>query len=179
MGLAFRVIARLDVKGPHLIKGMRFEGLRKLGDPAIFAKRYADDGADEIVLFDTVASLYGRDQFLGLIERVSAEVFIPITVGGGVRSADDVRRLLAAGADKVALNTAALARPALIADLAQRFGNQAIVVSIEAKRVNGGWEAYTDQGRNRTRAGRLNRWHGPTPRCSGRCSSRCSTGQAA
>jgi cyclase len=146
------VIARLDVKGPNLVKGWQMEGLRVLGDPAEFARRYADEGADEIVYFDTVASLYGRGNILEIVERTADRVFVPITVGGGVRSIDDVRRLLGAGADKVALNTAALADPALITKLAERVGSQAIVVSIEAKRLNGSpvWEAYTDQGRNRT-----------------------------
>jgi len=148
--LSFRVIARLDVKGPNLIKGYQFEGLRVLGDPATFARRYADEGADEILYLDTVASLYGRSNIVEILEATTAGVFVPITVGGGVRSEADVRALLNAGADKVALNTAAIADPQLISRCAGRFGSQAIVVSIEAKRNGNGWEAYTDQGRNRT-----------------------------
>lgn len=152
--LAYRVIARLDIKGPHLIKGICFEGLRKLGDPATFAKRYADDGADEIIYLDTVASLYGRDNILRIVEETSDRVFVPITVGGGVRSLGDVRSLLRAGADKVAINTAAVADPSLIARIADSVGSQAVVASIECKRRESAdgpvWEAYTDQGRNRT-----------------------------
>lgn len=151
--LAYRVIARLDVKGPHLIKGVQMEGLRKLGDPAEFAKRYAEDGADEILYLDTVASLYGRENLLGIVSRTAEAVFVPITAGGGVRSLEDIRRLLRAGADKVALNTAAIREPALLRAASDACGSQAIVVSIEAKRLNGnggGWEAYTDGGRCRT-----------------------------
>lgn len=152
--LAFRVIARLDIKGPNLIKGVQMEGLRVLGNPAEFARRYADEGADELLYLDTVASLYGRGHILEIVERTSDDVFVPITVGGGVRSVGDIRRLLAAGADKVAINTAALANPELLREAADTVGCQAIVVSIEAKRsgVNGSlwWECYTDQGRNRT-----------------------------
>lgn len=148
--LAYRIIARLDVKGPNLIKGIQFEGLRKLGDPAVFARRYADEGADEIIFLDTVASLYSRANIAAIVERTASDVFIPITVGGGIRSLADIRGLLAAGADKVAINTAAIAEPEFISRAADTVGSQAICVSIEAKRVNGGWEAYTDCGRNRT-----------------------------
>ena len=148
MGLAFRVIARLDVKGRHLIKGVQFEGLRKVGDPATFARKYAEEGADELLFLDTVASLYRRENIREIVERTSDGVFIPITVGGGVRSLDDIRSLLAAGADKIAINTAAIQEPAFISRAADRVGSQAIVVSVEAKRVTWGWEAYTDQGRN-------------------------------
>ena len=150
MTIAYRVIARLDVKGANLIKGVQMEGLRKLGDPAAFARRYAQDGADEIAYFDTVASLYGRDNLCAILERTATDVFIPITAGGGVRTINDIRRLLASGADKVALNTAAIREPTIIRRAADTVGSQAIVVSIEAKRVNGGWEAYTDGGRCRT-----------------------------
>ena len=148
MGLAFRVIARLDVKGRHLIKGVQFEGLRKVGDPATFARKYAEEGADELLFLDTVASLYRRENIREIVERTSDGVFIPITVGGGVRSLDDIRSLLAAGADKIAINTAAIQEPAFISRAADRVGSQAIVASVEAKRVTWGWEAYTDQGRN-------------------------------
>jgi cyclase len=127
---------------------VQFEGLRKLGDPADFARRYADEGADELLFLDTVASLYHRDAILDRIERTTEGVFIPFTVGGGVRSLQDIRNLLRSGADKVALNTAAIQSPEIIRRAADCVGSQAIVVSVEAKRVNGGWEAYTDQGRN-------------------------------
>mgnify|MGYP001577441905 CR=1 FL=1 len=147
MSLSYRVIARLDVKGSSLIKGVRFEGLRKLGLPVEFAKRYADQGADEL-LFLHVASLYGKHNLLPLLEETSQEVFVPITAGGGVRSLGDVEALLRAGADKVAINTAALERQELIRECADRFGCQAIVVSIEAKRRPGGWEAYHNYGRD-------------------------------
>lgn len=151
MSLAFRVIARLDVKGANVIKGIQFEGLRVLGKPAAFARKYAAEGADEILYLDTVASLYGRANLTAIIEEASDGVFVPITAGGGVRSVDDVRSLLAAGADKVALNTAAIGEPRLIARCADRVGSQAIVCSIEAKKQgSGAWEAFTDQGRERT-----------------------------
>ena len=145
-----RLIARLDIKGKNVVKGICMEGLRVVGDPAEMAKRYAESGADEILYLDTVASLYGRNQLEALLEQTTDEVFVPVTVGGGIASKADARRLLNAGADKIAVNTAALRRPDLINELADHFGSQAVVVSIEAKRVNGGWECYTDNGRNRT-----------------------------
>lgn len=151
MTLAYRVIARLDVKGPNLIKGYAMEGLRVLGKPAQFARKYAAEGADELLYLDTVASLYQRDNLTAIIEETADGVFIPITAGGGVRSLDDVRRLLGAGADKVAANTAFVRDPRLITRFADKVGRQAIVVSIEAKTTGQtAWEAYTDQGRNRT-----------------------------
>jgi imidazole glycerol-phosphate synthase subunit HisF len=143
-----RLIARLDIKGPNLIKGIHLEGLRVMGDPQEFARRYYEAGADELVYMDTVASLYGRNNLTEIVKRAAHHVFIPMTVGGGVRSVDDVKVLLRAGADKVAINTAAVRRPELISEVAQRFGSQCMVLSIEAKRsANGGWEAYTDNGR--------------------------------
>ena len=145
-----RLIARLDIKGSNVVKGVQMEGLRVVGKPAEMAKHYAESGADEILYLDTVASLYGRNQLEGLLEQTCMEVFVPITVGGGITSKADARRLLNAGADKIAVNTAALRRPDLINELADHLGSQAVVVSIEAKRVNGGWECYTDNGRNRT-----------------------------
>lgn len=146
----FRVIARLDIKGRSVVKGIKFEGLRKIGDPQTLAEKYANDGADELLYLDTVASLYGRNQLEDLLERTTERVFIPVTVGGGIKTDADVRRLLNAGADKVALNTAVVKRPALINELAGRYGCQCIVVSIEAKRTAQGWEAYTDCGRERS-----------------------------
>ena len=146
-----RLIARLDIKSDRVVKGIQFEGLRVIGDPAVLAKRYAQEGADEILYVDTVASLYGRNQLGPLLARTVENVFIPVTVAGGVRSLDDVKRLLGSGADKVALNTAALRAPGLIDRCAASVGCQGIVVSIEAKRTAaGGWEAYTDNGRERT-----------------------------
>ena len=143
-----RLIARLDIKGKNVVKGVQMEGLRVVGDPVEMAQQYAASGADEILYIDTVASLYGRNQLEALLEKTCLEVFVPITVGGGIRSKADARRMLNAGADKIAINTAAIERPDLINELADHFGSQAVVVSIEAKRVNGGWECYTDNGRN-------------------------------
>ncbi len=146
-----RVIPRLDIKGPNLVKGVHFEGLRVLGKPEDFARRYYEDGADELIYMDVVASLYGRNSLLDIIERTSKEIFIPLTVGGGLRSVEDIRRVLRAGADKVSINTAALARPDLIHDACRAFGSSTIVVSIEAiRRTDGAWEAYVDYGRQGT-----------------------------
>jgi imidazole glycerol-phosphate synthase subunit HisF len=146
-----RLIARLDIKGPNLIKGIQLEGLRVLGDPNDFARRYYEDGADEILYMDVVASLYGRDNLIKVIFHTTQAVFVPLTAGGGVRSIDDVKELLRAGADKVAINTAAVKDPGLITRVAHRFGSQCMVLSVEAKRVGPGkWEAYTDNGRERT-----------------------------
>ena len=144
-----RIIPRLAVKGDSVILTVNMEGLRKVGKPADLAKRYAED-ADEILFLDSVASLYGRNQLESLIEETCEEVFIPITVGGGIRSCATVRSLLRAGADKVAINTAAIASPDLIARITDQSGCQAVCVSIEAKRVNGVWEAYTENGRQKT-----------------------------
>ncbi|MDP3139685.1 MAG: imidazole glycerol phosphate synthase cyclase subunit, partial [Burkholderiaceae bacterium] len=146
-----RIIPRLDVKGPNLIKGIRLEGLRVVGDPHEFALRYYADGADEIVFMDIVASLYQRNNLTDIIRRAADQIWIPITVGGGIRSLDDVNTLLRSGADKVAINTAAIARPALISEVSKRFGSQCMVLSVEAKRTGPGrWEAYTDNGREHT-----------------------------
>lgn len=145
-----RLIARLDIKGKNVVKGVQMEGLRVVGDPAEMAKQYAESGADEILYIDTVASLYGRNQLEALLEKTCLEVFVPITVGGGIKSLSDARRLFNAGADKIAINTAAIERPDLINELAEYYGRQAVVVSIEAKRTADGWECYTDNGRNRT-----------------------------
>jgi cyclase len=149
--LNVRIIPRLDIKGPNLVKGIQFEGLRVLGRPEDFARRYYEDGADELIYMDVVASLYGRNSLLDIVERTSKEVFIPLTVGGGLRSPDDIRRVLRAGADKVAINTAALARPELIREASRAFGSSTIVVSIEAIRTpQGTYEAYVDYGRQST-----------------------------
>jgi imidazole glycerol-phosphate synthase subunit HisF len=146
-----RIIPRLDIKGPNLIKGIRLEGLRVIGDPHEYAMRYYADGADELIYMDIVASLYGRNNLSDIISRAADQVFIPITVGGGIRSVDDARHILRSGADKVAINTAAIARPELISDVARHFGSQAMVLSIEAKAIGPNeWEVYTDNGRERT-----------------------------
>ncbi len=146
-----RLIARLDIKGPNLIKGIHLEGLRVVGDPQEFARRYYEAGADELVYMDIVASLYGRNSLTEIIKRAAQDIFIPMTVGGGVRSVDDAKQLLRAGADKVAINTAAIARPELITEISRRFGTQCMVLSIEAKKLaDNKWEAYTDNGRERT-----------------------------
>lgn len=146
-----RLIARLDVKGENLIKGVQLEGLRVVGSPNAFACKYYADGIDELLYMDTVASLYGRNNLADIVARTAENVFIPITVGGGIRSVEDARRLMLAGADKVAVNTAATARPQLISELAETFGSQAIVLSIEARRISGGgWTALTDNGREPT-----------------------------
>jgi imidazole glycerol-phosphate synthase subunit HisF len=146
-----RLIPRLDIKGPNLIKGIHLEGLRVVGDPQEHARRYYEQGADELIYMDVVASLYGRNSLKEIISRTVSDVFIPLTVGGGVRSVDDVRELLRAGADKVAINTAAVKRPELITEVSQAFGAQCMVLSIEAKRrTEGGWEAFTDNGREHT-----------------------------
>jgi cyclase len=143
-----RLIARLDVKGRHLIKGVQLEGLRVIGDPHAHARRYYEQGIDEILYMDVVASLYQRNHLAEVVERTAEDVFVPLTVGGGIRSVEDVNRLLRAGADKVAINTAAIKRPDLIRDVACRFGSQCMVLSIEAKaRGAGRWDCYTDNGR--------------------------------
>ncbi len=146
-----RLIARLDVKMNWLIKGVQMEGWRKVGDPAEFAKLYAENGADELLFMDVVASLYDRNNLQDIVEKVASQVFVPMTVGGGIRSLADVSTLLGCGADKVAINTAATRNPALITEIADRFGSQATVVSIEAiQRDKGRWKAMTDNGRNHT-----------------------------
>ncbi|GEM_PF-11488 len=146
-----RIIPRLDIKGPNLVKGIHLEGLRVLGTPEPFARYYAEQGADELLFMDVVASLYQRNSLLELVSRISREIFIPLTVGGGLRTIEDIRMVLRAGADKVSLNTAAIRRPELIRKAAQRFGSSTIVVSIEAiKKPDGTYEAYTDNGRERT-----------------------------
>jgi cyclase len=146
-----RLIARLDIKGPNLIKGVHLEGLRVIGDPQEHARAYYEQGADELVYMDIVASLYGRNNLTDIVRKAAHDIFVPLTVGGGVRSVEDVNTLLRVGADKVAINTAAIGRPALITEVARRYGSQCMVLSIEAKRLGAGrWEAYTDNGREKT-----------------------------
>lgn len=143
-----RLISRLDIKGSNVIKGVHLEGLRVIGDPQKYARRYYEQGADEILYVDVVASLYGRSNLTEIVRRAARDIFVPLTVAGGIRSVDDVTELLRAGADKVAINTSAVRRPELITEVARRFGSQCMVLSIEAKRrADGRWEPYTDCGR--------------------------------
>jgi imidazole glycerol-phosphate synthase subunit HisF len=148
--LAKRIIARLDVKAPNLVKGIRLEGFRVLGKPADFATRYDAEGIDELLYVDMVASLYGRNSLTELIEATANLTFTPLCVGGGIRTIADVDNAFRAGADKVAINTAAITSPALITEIAETWGSQACVLSVEAKRTANGWEAYTDNGREKT-----------------------------
>lgn len=146
-----RLIPRLDIKWPNLVKGIHLEGVRVLGRPQEFARHYYESGADELLYMDVVASLYQRNSILELVERTAREIFIPLTVGGGLRSVEDIRRALQVGADKVALNTAVIRHPGLISEAATCFGSSTIVVSIEAKKMpDGSYEAYVDNGRERT-----------------------------
>lgn len=146
-----RLIARLDIKGPNLIKGIHLEGLRVIGSPSEHALRYYLQGVDELIYMDCVASLYGRNHLGDIVSSAAKDIFVPMTVGGGIRSVDDATQILRAGADKVAVNTAAVANPQLITEIARRFGSQCMVLSIEAKQVGlERWEVYTDNGRERT-----------------------------
>ena len=153
MPLAKRIIPCLDVTAGRVVKGVNFVGLRDAGDPVEIARRYNEQGADELTFLDITATSDQRDIILHVIEAVAAEVFIPLTVGGGVRQVDDIRRLLNAGADKVSINTAAVHNPELVQAAAERFGSQAIVVAVDAKAVtpeNDRWEVFTHGGRNPT-----------------------------
>jgi len=154
MGLAKRIIPCLDVTSGRVVKGINFVGLRDAGDPVEIARRYDEQGADELCFLDITASSDDRGIILNIIEAVAAEVFIPLTVGGGVRSVQDVRRLLNAGADKVSINTAAIQNPDLVAEASGRVGSQCIVVAVDAKRVDDGayprWEVFTHGGRKST-----------------------------
>lgn len=151
MTLAKRIIPCLDVTAGRVVKGINFVELRDAGDPVEIARRYDDQGADEITFLDITASSDERDLILHIIEAVASQVFIPLTVGGGVRQVDDVRRLLNAGADKVSINTSAVTHPQLVADAADKYGSQCIVVAIDAKRTAaGGWEVFTHGGRKPT-----------------------------
>ena len=145
-----RLIARLDVKDTNLVKGIQLEGLRKLGDPNLFAREYYEQGIDELLYIDIVASLYNRNNLSDIVRKTVDDVYIPVCVGGGLRSVEDVRHILSMGADKVAINTAAIKRPELITEVANAFGSQCMVLSIQAKRNRtwpGKWEAYYDNGR--------------------------------
>lgn len=143
-----RIIPRLDIKGDRLIKGVQLEGLRVIGDPAAFAERYYNDGADELIYKDVVASLYGRNNITDMVAKTAEHIFIPLTVGGGIRSVDDVEILLRNGADKICLNSAAIKRPQLISEIASKFGSQCCVVEIEAKLYSSNtWLALYENGR--------------------------------
>jgi cyclase len=150
VGLAKRVIPCLDVTAGRVVKGVNFVELRDAGDPVEISRRYDEQGADELCFLDITASSDDRDILLHVIESVAAQVFIPLTVGGGVRRVEDVRRLLNAGADKVSINTAAVQNPRLVEDAAGKYGSQCIVVAIDAKRADGRWEVYTHGGRKAT-----------------------------
>ncbi len=146
-----RIIARLDIKGPNLIKGIHLEGLRVIGSPGEHALRYYLQGIDELIYMDCVASLYGRNHLGSIVSAAAKDIFVPMTVGGGIRSVEDVTEILRAGADKVAINTAAVSNPQLVTDIARLFGSQCMVLSVEAKQVgHERWEVYTDNGRERT-----------------------------
>ncbi|TXT34666.1 MAG: cyclase [Chitinophagaceae bacterium] len=146
-----RIIPRLDIKGPNLVKGIHLEGLRVLGKPSDFAKYYYEQGADELMFMDVVASLYERNNLHEIISETAKSIFIPITVGGGLRSISDIKEVLRVGADKVCLNTAVIKNPQLIKDASRMFGSSTIVVAIEAiKESNGRYLAYTDNGREYT-----------------------------
>jgi cyclase len=147
----FRLIARLDIKNSNLIKGVQFEGLRVLGDPNTFAQRYYNQGIDELLYIDSVASLYGRNHLASLIKNATKNIFVPITVGGGIRTLDDASRILKSGADKVAINTGAVKNPTLLKDIAEHFGSQSLVLSIQSRKVGKGkWETYIESGREKT-----------------------------
>ncbi len=155
MALAKRIIPCLDVDNGRVVKGVQFENIRDAGDPVEVARRYDEQGADEITFLDITASSDGRDTTLHTVERMASQVFIPLTVGGGVRTVQDIRNLLNAGADKVSINTAAVFNPEFVREAAERFGSQCIVVAIDAKRVSapgepGRWEIFTHGGRKPT-----------------------------
>jgi cyclase len=154
MGLAKRVIPCLDVDAGRVVKGVRFINIRDAGDPVEVAQRYDEQGADEITFLDITASSDERDTLVHVVEAIAAQVFIPLTVGGGIRSVEDIRLMLKAGADKIGINTAAVNNPDFVAQAARRFGSQCIVVAIDARRIVGAtparWEVYTHGGRNAT-----------------------------
>ncbi len=155
MSLAKRLIPCLDVDAGRVVKGVRFVDIKDAGDPVEIARRYDAEGADELTFLDITASADERETLVHVVEQVASEVFIPLTVGGGIRTVTDIRRMLNAGADKVSINTAAVARPEFVAEAAERFGAQCIVVAIDAKRVSADgeeprWEVFTHGGRKRT-----------------------------
>jgi imidazole glycerol-phosphate synthase subunit HisF len=152
MAKNIRIIPRLDIKGPNVVKGIQMEGLRVVGRPELLAPHYYEDGADELIYIDSVASLYGRNNLEEIIQRASEKIFIPLTVGGGIRTVDDIRNLLRVGADKIAINTAAIKNPQLIKDGANAFGSQCIVLSVQARKFpdSNKFECLTDNAREVT-----------------------------
>jgi len=151
MSLTKRLIARLDIKAPHLVKGVQLEGLRKLGNPHDFAIRYYEQGIDELLYIDIVASLYERNSIIDLVREHTRDVYVPITVGGGIRSFADARNVLLAGGDKIAINTAALKNSVIFREVSEQFGSQSVVAHIEAKSISPNkWEAYYDNGREKS-----------------------------
>jgi len=143
-----RIIPKLDIKGPNVVKGIQLEGIRPVGNPKELAERYYEQGADELIYMDAVASLYGRDFDFKQLASVCENIFIPVTAGGGMRSLSDINNALRAGADKVSINTYALKRPSFLREASREFGSQCVVLSVEAKQQPlGNWEAYTDCGR--------------------------------
>ena len=148
--LAKRIIPCLDVDGGRVVKGVQFVDIRDAGDPVEVARRYDAEGADEITFLDITASSDDRETIVHVVEHVAEEVFIPLTVGGGIRKVDDVRTMLNAGADKVAINTAAVSTPTLVSEMAERFGSQSTVVAIDAQRANGSWDVVVHSGRRVT-----------------------------
>ena len=146
-----RIIGRLDIKGESVVKGINLEGLRKVGNPKGLAKKYYEQGIDEIIYMDVVASLYERNTITKFIKEAAKEIFVPLTVGGGIRNLEDIRKVLNNGADKVAINTAAIKNKNFIKEAAQEIGSQSIIVSIEAKKIEKDyWEAYYENGRERS-----------------------------
>lgn len=150
MTRTFRIIPRLDIKKGHLIKGVQMEGWRKVGDPQEFAEKYAIEGADELVFTDVVASLYERNTLQDIVKRAASNIFVPMTIGGGIRTSSDAFELLSCGADKVSLNTAVTRNPSLINEIVNEFGSQACTIAIEAIFTNNRWNVMTDNGRNQT-----------------------------
>ena len=149
--MCIRDSPRLDIKGPNLVKGIHLEGLRVLGDPSRFAKFYYEQGADELIFVDVVASLYQRNSLIEIIKNTANNIFIPLTVGGGIRTINDIKNVLRAGADKVAINTAAINNPEFIKIAAREFGSSTIVISVEVIRhSNGDYYCFTDNGREIT-----------------------------
>ena len=147
---SIRLIGRLDIKNNNLIKSINLEGLKIVGDPNVFAKKYYDQGVDELIMMDVVATLYGRNYLTNILKEITKKIFIPITIGGGVRTINDAKEILASGADKVAINSAAVKDPKFVESLVKEIGSQSVVISIEAKKRDKWWEVYTSNGREPT-----------------------------
>ena len=145
-----RLIARLDIKSQHVIKGIQMEGLRIVGKPETLATKYYECGADELLYIDTVATLYGRNNLIDIVRSAAQNIFIPLTVGGGIRTFEDAKLLLRSGADKVAINSAAVGNPILLTEIAEVFGSQCVVLSVECKKIGNDWAVYVNNGRDPT-----------------------------